>query len=641
MGNSSESEVSESEIADYSEKPYKQLRDGLLKVKLKEETFKCPFCSGKKKQHYKYKELLAHASGVAKGSAARNCKQKANHLALSKYLQRELAGDAEPPRLQLTVYSSSSKQNQGVVSDVYVWPWMGIVISPLRGNDDDKGLMLDSAYWMKKLARFNPVEVKTLWVEKDEAVAVIPKFSSGMDGFKRATELEKEYEVKRCGKKDWSYKTGDWRLKTYGWCARADDYNSQGSVVAEYLSTVGKLRSFSDISKEEMQNTSIVVNDLADKIAEKNEVLNQVQYKYKEETISLRRVLMQKDTLDKTYKEETKRMQEYSQRKVYRILQEKEMLSKKLEDRMKDLETWSKELDKKQALTELERQKLEEEKKKNDAANSSLQLASLEQKRTDDRVLRLVEEHKRKKEETLEKIRQLEKELNDKQKLQMEIQELKGKLQVMKHGEDEDDEEVKKKMQKMNEELEEKCSELQDLEDTNSALMIKERQSNDEILEARQELITGLIGMLSDRTNIRIKRLGELDEKPFLKACNKRFKGEEAGVQYAMLCSKWQENLKDSNWHPFKRVGTEDKMKEVVDEEDEQLKKLREEWGEEVLEAVKTALEELNEHNPSGGYSVPALWNSKEKRKATLKEVIEYMTLQIKNLKNLKRKRKG
>lgn len=82
-------------------------------------------------------------------------------------------------------------------------------------------------------------------------------------------------------------------------------------------------------------------------------------------------------------------------------------------------------------------------------------------------------------------------------------------------------------------------------------------------------------------------------------------------------------------------------VQEVVDEEDEQLKSLREEWGEEVLEAVKTALEELNEYNPSGRYSVPALWNFKEKRKATLKEVIEYMTLQIKNLKNLKRKRKG
>ncbi|KAJ4884772.1 Factor of DNA methylation 5 [Raphanus sativus] len=605
----SESEVSESEIADYSEKPYKQMRDGVLKVKLKADTFKCPFCSGKKKQHYKYKELLAHSSGVARGSATRNCKQKANHLALSKYLQNELAGNAEPPRLQLTVYSAD-KQNQASVSDVYVWPWMGIVISPLRGNDDDKSLVLDSAYWLKRLARFKPLEVKTLWVEEDEAVAVISKFSGGMDGFKRATELEKEYGVKRCGKKDWSYKTGDWRLKTYGWCARADDYNSQGSV-AEYLSTVGRLRSFSDISKEEMQNRSIVVDDLADKIAEKNEVLNQVQYKYKEEAISLRRVLMEKDNLDKTYKEETKRMQEYSQRNVYRILQEKEMLSKKLEYKMKDLETWSKELDKKQALTELERQNLEEEKKKNNAANSSLQLASLEQKRTDDRVLRLVEEHKRKKDEALNEIRLLEEKLNNKQKLQMEIQELKGKLQVMKHGEDEDDEDVKKKMKKMNEELEEKCSELQDLEDTNSALMIKERQSNDEIQEARQELISGLIGMLNDRTNIRIKRLGELDEKPFLKACKERFKGEEAGVQYAMLCSKWQENLKDSNWHPFKRVGTEDKMKEVVDEEDEQLKKLREEWGEEVLEAVKTALEELNEHNPSGGIS--RISNAKER----------------------------
>lgn len=297
----SESEVSESEIADYSEKPYKQMRDGVLKVKLKADTFKCPFCSGKKKQHYKYKELLAHSSGVARGSATRNCKQKANHLALSKYLQNELAGDAEPPRLQLTVYSAD-KQNKAAVSDVYVWPWMGIVISPLRGNDDDKSLILDSAYWLKRLARFKPLEVKTLWVEEDEAVAVILKFSGGMDGFKRATELEKEYNVKRCGKKDWSYKTGDWRLKTYGWCARADDYNSQGSV-AEYLSTVGRLRSFSDISKEEMQNRSIVVDDLADKIAEKNEVLNQVQYKYKEEAISLRRVLMEKDNLDKTYKE--------------------------------------------------------------------------------------------------------------------------------------------------------------------------------------------------------------------------------------------------------------------------------------------------------------------------------------------------
>ncbi|KAL0715296.1 hypothetical protein Bca4012_064618 [Brassica carinata] len=93
-----------------------------------------------------------------------------------------------------------------------------------------------------------------------------------------------------------------------------------------------------------------------------------------------------------------------------------------------------------------------------------------------------------------------------------------------------------------------------------------------------------------------------------------------------MLCWKWQEALNDSGWQPFKRVPTGDKMKEVVGEEDAQLKNLREEWGEEVLEAVKIALDELNENNASGRYSVPTQWNFKAKIKSTRKEVIEYMT---------------
>ncbi|EOA33756.1 hypothetical protein CARUB_v10019950mg [Capsella rubella] len=550
-----ESEISESEIDVYSDKPYELIKNGHYKVKVK-DTFRCPFCSGKKKQHYKYKELLAHASGVAKGSASRSAKQKANHFALAKYMQNELAADADVPRPQIP--SSSSKQGQAVVDDIYVWPWMGIVINPVRRTDNNK-LLLDSAYWLKKLARFNPLEVKTLWLEQESVVAVFPLFSRGMSGFKSATELEKEYEIRGCGKKNWRDKKGDWTSKAYGWCARADDYNSQGSI-AEYLSKVGKLKSFSDICKEEIHNKNSLVDDLANKIDMTNEYLNKVQYKCNEKAISLRRVLKEKDELDRVYKEETKRMQEFSRDNINRIFREKERLSNELEAKMNALKIWSKQLDKKQALTELERQKLDEDKKKSDVMNSSLQLASQEQKKTDDRVLTLVEEHKRKKEETLNKILQLEKELDGKQKLQMEIQELKGKLQVMKH-EDEDDEDVKQKMKEMKEQLEDKCSELEDLEETNSALMIKERQSNDEIQEARALLTTELRELLSERTTIRVKRVGELNEKPFMKACKQRFTGEEAAVQYAILCSKWQENLKDSAWQPFKHVGTGDKMK--------------------------------------------------------------------------------
>ncbi|KAF3568486.1 hypothetical protein DY000_02016995 [Brassica cretica] len=51
-----------------------------------------------------------------------------------------------------------------------------------------------------------------------------------------------------------------------------------------------------------------------------------------------------------------------------------------------------------------------------------------------------------------------------------------------------------------------------------------------------------------------------------------------------------------------KRMGEVDEkpfLKEVVDDEDEKLKKLSEELGEDVMNAVKTALEELNDFNPS------------------------------------------
>lgn len=57
-------------------------------------------------------------------------------------------------------------------------------------------------------------------------------------------------------------------------------------------------------------------------------------------------------------------MQEFSRRNINRILEEKDRLSNELESKMEELKKWSKNLDKKEALTELERQKLDEEKKK-------------------------------------------------------------------------------------------------------------------------------------------------------------------------------------------------------------------------------------------------------------------------------------
>lgn len=154
-------------------------------------------------------------------------------------------------------------------------------------------------------------------------------------------------------------------------------------------------------------------------------------------------------------------------------------------------------------------------------------LASEEQKKADENVLRLVEEQKvcdlafkisinkfpspplpkkcslcvwydahinfyiqREKEEALSKVLELERQLDAKQKLEMEIEELKGKLEVMKHLEDQNDDAVKQKMKDMADELQEKVENLDDVEELNNTLITKERESNDELQDARKEMIS-------------------------------------------------------------------------------------------------------------------------------------------------------
>ena len=83
-----------------------------------------------------------------------------------------------------------------------------------------------------------------------------------------------------------------------------------------------------------------------------------------------------------------------------------------------------------------------------------------------------------------------------KEKLEMEIQELKGKLNVMKHLEDQDDAAVKKTMEEYNKELEQKMDDLSSVEELNQTLIVKERQSNDELQEARKTLIQVCLSVL-------------------------------------------------------------------------------------------------------------------------------------------------
>ncbi|KAL6980548.1 hypothetical protein U1Q18_022190 [Sarracenia purpurea var. burkii] len=203
----------------------------------------------------------------------------------------------------------------------------------------------------------------------------------------------------------------------------------------------------------------------------------------------------------------------------------------------------------------------------------------------------------------------------------------------------EDDYSLNIQIDALKEELAEKVDELHDMESLNQTLILREHMSNVELQDARKELISILPNVL-DTLTIGVKRMGEVDQKPFQDVCLQRFSGEDWDVRSVEQSSLWQENVKDPSWQPFKNMIKDGKLQEVIDEHDSKLKELRRLWGEAAYNAVVNALLELNEYNPSGRYVVKELWNFKEGRRASLKEVIECVTQQLKTLKSRKHRRR-
>ncbi|KAJ6317670.1 hypothetical protein OIU76_013252 [Salix suchowensis] len=338
-----------------------------------------------------------------------------------------------------------------------------------------------------------------------------------------------------------------------------------------------------------------------------------------ETSASLNNVVQEKEKLLQAYNEEMRKIQTSARDHFQKILTDHEKIKSQLESHKKELEMRGSELEKREAKNECDRRILSEEIGKNAIRNSSLELAALEQQKADADVLKLAEDQKRQKEELHNRIFKLEKQLDTKQALELEIERLRGALNVMKHMEDDGDVEVLRKMDAIIKKLIEKEGELNDLDALNQTLIVRERKSNDELQEARKELISGL-KEISRRAHIGVKRMGELDSKPFLEAMKRKYNNEEAEERASVICSLWEEYLKDPDWHPFKVIMVDGKHQEIIDEEDEKLSRLRDDMGDEAYMSVTASLIQVNEYNPSGRYIVSELWNYKEGRKATLGE---------------------
>ncbi|XP_078176544.1 factor of DNA methylation 5-like [Carex rostrata] len=624
---SEESEVSESEIDDYAEKAYSKLKEGGFKVKCGDSAYKCPFCTGKKKQAYNFKDLLQHATGI--GASNRKAKEKATHRALAKYMKIDLADPSLS--LQMVVFEPRAPPSRDR-DEKFVWPWKGVVVNVPTEFKDGRHVGESGNRLKEQLSRFNPLRVHSLWNYKGHTGNCIVEFSKDWNGFKDAMSFENHFEAERLGKRDWKQRKSS-TDELYAWVAREDDYSGVGPI-ADHLRKNGDLRTVNDLSVAESRKTNQLVTDLAKQIDAKNQHLLELECKYNETTLSLGNMMEQREQLFVTYNAEIKKMQQLARDHSRKIIEENKSLALELEHKRKELDERSQQINKMANQNSIDKKRLEEE--KNRKAMCSLDMAEKEQKKSDENVLRLVEEHKREKEDALKKILQLEKQLDAKQKLELEIQQLKGQLQVMKHMGGDEDSSVQAKMDELTTELNEKIDEMEDMEALNQTLVVKERKSNDELQEAKKELISGLPDMLIGRAFIGIKRMGEIDDKPIREAFKRKFPKRDAEIQAAMISSKWQDELKNPEWHPFKIVTVGDKAQEVIQEDDEKLRALKEEFGEEVYKTVTTALLEMNEYNPSGRYTIPELWNYKEGRKASLKEVIQYI---LKQWKALKRKR--
>jgi len=92
------------------------------------------------------------------------------------------------------------------------------------------------------------------------------------------------------------------------------------------------------------------------------------------------------------------------------------------------------------------------------------------------------------KEDALKKLYDLEMQLDSKQKLELDIEQLKGNLEVMSHMGDADTN-LKKKLGELRKELEEKKDEMEGIDSLNQTLIIKEQRTNNELEEAKKELI--------------------------------------------------------------------------------------------------------------------------------------------------------
>ncbi|KAM3197596.1 hypothetical protein ACQJBY_072957 [Aegilops geniculata] len=245
-----------------------------------------------------------------------------------------------------------------------------------------------------------------------------------------------------------------------------------------------------------------------------------------------------------------------------------------------------------------------------------------------DHALMLHENHKQEMEAIHAKLIQLERQLEQRDKaLVLIARQLNMKLQAGEKVPEEDHQHLYAVMTYVRNILDEEGKRMKvPLLD----LFKREQANSKELQENRQELVQGFENMpISGGAVVGIKRMGQLDENPFRAACNLKYKDNNPEGKAAKLVSYWQEEIQNPLWRPFLTILVDEEDKEVIDDNDPILSKLRLDYDDSVCDAVKDALRELNEYSPRGRHVMNEVWSFREGRKATMTEVITCILEQL------------
>ncbi|KAI5675633.1 hypothetical protein M9H77_06583 [Catharanthus roseus] len=611
---SSRERVGNSELEEWKERYYMELRDEKVKIQSNGKYLHCPYCPDHRRNAYYFEEQIWHSSRIGRESKGASVRDKARHLGLLKYLDRygDKQENVRPRRRSLERFQDSkssqsyretklidSNDPDGIHSgerecegiyqliedgilreraaettvavkcdpstvaksvkspakgtlpnlktksqvhvqskmkvdeDGIVWPWMVLVANiPVEYKNGkyvgESGRKLREEL---KSQGYDPVKVHPLWNHRGHSGFAVVEFDGSWGGFNDAMMLEKTFEGNGQGKRDWKARSqkGD---KLYAWIARDEEYLSKG-LIGEYLSKNEDLKTVSEIETEDKVKGTKLVSSLKNELVLKSKRCEQMEKKISRTEALVGKVMKQKEEIVEKFNDKIKMMQQEAHDQLQHILTHHRSSNLDLEARREELEMREKELTQRQAINQKEKRMLDHKKEMNERA-------IVEQKKADEKMMNLAEEQKNRN--------------STKSKhWNWKVKRMKGAIEVMRHMTEEGDAEAQNKKKFLEEKLKDEEEELDVLDRMNQNLIVKEKLANDELQEARKKLIHGLPDGRG-RAIICVKRMGELDENPFVAAAKRKYSKEEAEEKGMELCSLWEEYLRDPSRHPYKVI---------------------------------------------------------------------------------------